>query len=248
MQAVRARRKPAPSDPQAARGVQLPKRYRDPWVELFVARLQPSLVDGARVLDIGSGRRPAVPPAQRPPGCEYVGLDISRAELAAAASDAYDETIEADVSELLLSQRDRFDLIVGWQVLEHVDDLGQCLENLHSYLRQGGSLVAMLSGRNAYFGVLNRMLPDQLGSWMMERLLDRPPNTVFPAHYDGCTDDGLHERLAAWSCCDVLPLYRGAGYLRFSAPLQKAYLRYEDWAFTRGRANLATHYLIVAER
>lgn len=251
VQAVRARRTAtgaAPPDPQAGRGVKLPSRYQGPWVELFEARLQRSLVEGARVLDIGSGRRPAVPPAQRPRGCEYVGLDLSAAELAAAAPGAYDETIEADVSELLPSQSERFDLIVGWQVLEHVDRLDRCLENLRSYLRPGGSLVSMLSGRNSGFAVLNRMLPDQLGSWAMERFLNRAPETVFHAHYDGCTDDGLRARLAPWSRSEVLPLYRGAGYLRFSAALQRAYLRYEDWAFAQGRANLATHYLIVAER
>jgi len=110
---------------------------------------------GRRVLDIGSGRRPAVPPAQRPRGCEYVGLDLSAAELAAAAPGAYDETIEADVSELLPSQSERFDLIVGWQVLEHVDRLDRCLENLRSYLRPGGSLVSMLSGRNSGFAAVN---------------------------------------------------------------------------------------------
>jgi SAM-dependent methyltransferase len=223
-------------------------RYSDPWVELFEARSRPALTKGARVLDVGSGRRPAIEPAKRPPGCNYVGLDISGSELAAASPGSYDETIEADVMKPLPSQRERFDLIVSWQALEHVAQLDQCLENLRSYLRPGGTLVSMLSGRNAGFGILNRLLPHRVGSWVMQQALDRQPDTVFPANYDGCTDDGLHERLAPWSRREVLPLYRGAGYFRFSAGLQRAYLHYEDWAFSRGMANLATHYLIVAER
>lgn len=233
---------------EAAPGIELPMRYSDPWVELFETRSRPALTKGARVLDVGSGRRPALRPGERPPDCEYVGLDLSGAELAAAPPGSYDETIEADIMKPLPSQRERFDLIVSWQVLEHVAQLDQCLENLRSYLRPGGTLVSLLSGRNACFAVLNRLLPDRVGSWVMQQALDRQPDTVFPANYDGCTEDGLYERLAPWSRREVVPLYRGAGYFRFSANLQRAYLRYEDWALARGRANLASHYLIVAER
>jgi hypothetical protein len=43
-----------------------------------------------------------------------------------------------------------------------------------------------------------------------------------------------------------MPLYRGAVYFRFSRPLLKAYLGYENWAAQGNHRDLATHYLIEA--
>jgi hypothetical protein len=67
----------------ALRG-QLPDRYRGEFAEEFQALARAALAPGLRILDAGSGRQPIIPIDQRPPGCHYVGLDLSLSELTRA--------------------------------------------------------------------------------------------------------------------------------------------------------------------
>lgn len=230
----------------SAPGVRLPPRYALAWRDQFESRVRPALRPGVGILDVGSGRRPALPPAERPDSL-YVGLDISLDELRKAPEGSYDEFVAADVVEPQEGLRNRFDLVVSWQVLEHVKPLDAALDNLRSYLRPGGRMVALLSGSFSAFALVNKVLPASAGVWLMERLLHRDADTVFPAHYDRCHHAGLVRLLEPWSRADVVPLYRGANYFRFSRRLQVAYITYESWASRNSHCNLATHYLLDAQ-
>jgi SAM-dependent methyltransferase len=112
-----------------------------------------------------------IQPDLRPDGCTYVGLDLSRAELQVAGAAAYDETVVADVCDYRGALEGTFDLVVSWQVLEHVPDLGLALENARRYLRPGGVLVAQFSGRYSLFGFANRLLPHRLARLALKVLL-----------------------------------------------------------------------------
>jgi ubiquinone/menaquinone biosynthesis C-methylase UbiE len=209
----------------------------------------PFLGDGVEILDVGSGRNPAIPSDVRPNTCRYVGLDLSAAELACAPPGSYDETYVADVAARLPELEDRFDLIVSWQALEHVRAMDLALRNLHAYAKPaGGRLVALVAGRFSAFALLNQLLPQTFSETAMKRLLGRDPDTVFGAHYDRCYYSALEPLLMQWSNWEVLPLYRGAGYFSFATPLERIYLAYEDWICRAGRKNLATHYLLTAVR
>ena len=226
----------------------LPARYREGWVERFETLFASDLVEGVSILDVGSGRRPCLLPENRPAGCRYVGLDVSREELDAAPAGAYDEVIVGDIAGRLPGDEARFDLVISWQVLEHVKPLDEALENIRSSLRPGGHFVALLSGRFAYFSLMGRLLGHRVGTWAMERLLDREPETVFPASYDGCYYNALARMLAPWSRWEIVPRYYGAMYLSFAPPLERLYLAYENWAERGRHRNLATHYLVSAWR
>jgi SAM-dependent methyltransferase len=225
----------------------LPPRYEERWLDAFEALYAPDLVPAVSILDVGSGRRPTIAPADRPADCTYVGFDVSREELESAPEDAYDETV-GDVAQRMPQLEGRFDLIVSWQALEHVKPLPAALDNLRLCLRPGGHLVVQLSGRYAVFSVVARLVPDGAGTRIMHRLLGRPPDTVFPAHYDGCHYGALEQMLGEWSVAEIVPRYKGGEYLAFSRPLQRLYLGYEEWAERGRHRNLATHYLVSAWR
>lgn len=204
------------------------------------------MLPNATILDIGAGRAPAVPKAARPPGVTYVGFDIDRDELAAAPADAYDETIVGDACTRMDALEDRFDLVLTYQVLEHVKPLESALENTRAYLRPGGRMISLVAGTFAAFAIANRVLPERVGVRLMQLLLHREPETVFRAYYDGCWHGGLERRLASWSRVEIEPFYLGAQYFSFSPLLQRLYVRYEDWALRGAHRNLATHYLVDA--
>jgi SAM-dependent methyltransferase len=201
-----------------------------------------------RILDLGSGRRPGVPPEKRPRNCEYVGLDVSRQELEAAPPASYDRLVVADIVEPRAELEGAFDLVISFQVLEHVKPLPRALANARTYLKPGGTFVSQLSGRYAAFAILNRIIPDRAGVLAMRSLMGRAPETVFPAHYDRCWYDALKRDMQGWSEVEVIPRFLGGGYFSSIRPLERLYYLFEDWAVRGDHKNLATHYLVIARR
>jgi SAM-dependent methyltransferase len=226
-----------------------PRRYELEWGAEFWELVRACLRPGIRILDIGAGRRPTIAIGERPERSHYVGLDSSAAELALGNREAgYDETVVADAQEVVPHLVGRFDLIVAWQVFEHFEDVPRAAETLRSYTAEGAALVACLSGRYAAYAIANRLLPDRLGRGLVSRLMRRPIDSVFPAHYDQCTAIGLRRAFAGWVETQVIPLWHGADYFDRFPRIRSAYVRYEDWAIAAGRRNLATHYVVAARR
>jgi len=223
----------------------LPARYAERWKVPFFERVQPAIAPGIAILDVGSGRTPTIPPDQRPPDCRYVGLDISATELSAAPEGSYDEKVVGDLTKRDIRLENRFDLIVSWQVLEHVVSLESALENLHAYLRPGGRLVSQLSGSFAVFALMSRIIPHRVSVRLMERLLGIEPETKFQTQFDRCYHRALQRLLSDWQAHEIVPRYNSGGYFAFSGSLLRLYLVYENWLARTNRRNLATHYLIV---
>lgn len=229
--------------------VPLPPRYQAVWDAPFREAIERTLRPGMAILDVGSGRNPTILPDERPEGTTYVGLDLSREELEAAGPRAYDEHAVADVGALQDELIGRFDLIVSWQVLEHVEDLGAAFICMRAYLKPGGVLVAMFSGGRSAFALVNRVVPFHIGAPIVKKVMGRSDrNPVFPAYYDRCTAGELRGMLGDWSAVDVAPYYAGARYFGFSKLASRAYLAYEDAVARRGADDLATHYLLTATR
>lgn len=234
-----------PEELEDVRAGRLPARYGYRMQDVFLERLRPLLLPGVTILDLGGGRSPTLSPEARPPGCQYLGLDISATELAAAGPGAYDSTYAHDIMEPLGEVRE-VDVIISWQVLEHVRSLSRALCNLHAMLRPGGTLLAQLSGSFAAFAVAARFMPHGLRVKMMARHLGHAEELKFPTHYDRCNARAIAKMLGDWSSSEVVPYFRGAPYFSMSRPLQRLYLRYEDLIASRRWDTLATHYLIIA--
>lgn len=235
-----------PEELEDVRAGRLPSRYGTRMQDAFLERLRPLLTPGVTVLDVGAGRSPTLAPADRPAGCRYLGLDISAKELEAAGPRAYDARYVFDIVEPLAPELCDVDVIISWQVLEHVSSLPRALSNLRATLRPGGTLLAHTSGSLAAFALGARVTPHRLRVWAMARFLGHHGEEKFPTHYDHCTARALRKLLRDWESAEVVPFFRGAPYFSFSRPLQRLYLGYEDFIAARAWEELATHYLLVA--
>ena len=149
---------------------EIPERYKTPLDAWFRGRLSAALQPGATVLDVGAGRRPSVAPDERPPGCTWVGLDISGGELAKSPRGGYDEIHVADITDHVGELDGRFDLVVSFQVLEHVRSLDEAIANIHRYLKPGGRMVVQFSGAFSPFAVANRLLPHSAARFLVTHL------------------------------------------------------------------------------
>jgi 2-polyprenyl-6-hydroxyphenyl methylase/3-demethylubiquinone-9 3-methyltransferase len=236
---------PPPEELEDVHAGRLPARYGHRMQDVFIERLRPLLVEGVTILDVGAGRDPTLAPGERPAGCRYVGLDVSAKELEAAGAGAYDASYVHDIDEPLAELRD-VDVIISWQVLEHVSSLPSALANLRAMLRPGGTLLAQTPGAFAVFALAARVMPHRLRVKALARLLGHLEEDKFPTHYDRCTARALRKLLGGWEWSEIVPFYRGAPYFSWSRPLQQLYLGYENFIAARGWENLATHYLLIA--
>src|SRR5215218_1572274 len=137
--------------------ITLPPRYLFDWRAPFDHAIEARLAPGITVLDIGSGRNPAVALSSRPDDVTYIGLDVSSDELSAAEPGSYDEHVVVDAARLYEPLRGRADLAVSWQVLEHVRDLRATIDNIGAYLKPGGVFISLFSGSFSAFGVINQL-------------------------------------------------------------------------------------------
>jgi len=233
---------------RAALSRRLPPRYDLDARYLFDEFARPLLRPAHSVLDVGAGRTPTYAPGDRPAGCVYAGLDLTVSELDAAPPGSYDEAIASDATIHVPSLAGRFDAVISWQVLEHVRPLPAAIENLRSYLRPGGQLVAQFSGTFGLFGLLSRVVPDRVTPALLDRMFDRPRTTTFPAYYHKCWASALARTGRTWSSFEIISRHEGARYFAFSRHVQAAYLAYEEWAGRNRHDNLASYYLIVATR
>jgi SAM-dependent methyltransferase len=226
----------------------LPVRYAtDTWHVPFRSRLATALRPGIRILDVGAGARPTVAVEDRPADCTYVGFDVAADELLKAPPGSYDHVVVGDVCRLRNDLLGRFDLVVSWLAMEHVKPVPTALLNLSRYQTPGGRFLAYLSGTFSVHALLNRVVPAKVAKVAMRQLLGREPDTVFQAHYDRCWYTALANiAREAWSEAEVVPLFTGGWYFRFSPRIRAPFLAYEEWAYSGGHRNLAAYYLIDA--
>lgn len=234
-----------PEELEDVRAGRLPSRYGYRMQDVFLEHVRPLLVPGVQILDVGAGRSPTLASTDRPDGCRYLGLDISGEELQAAVEGSYDEIYVHDIVAPLPDLRE-LDLIISWQVLEHVSSLPQALANLRAMLRPGGTLLAQLSGSFAAFALAARVIPHRLRVKAMARYLGHGEELKFPTHFDRCNARSIEKLLSDWESSEVVSHFRGAPYFSMSRPLQRLYLSYENLLESHSVDTLATHYLIIA--
>ena len=108
-----------------------------------------------------------------PPGSLLTGIDISEDQLAANAH--LDVKICGDL-QTYRWPRDRFDLVICWDVLEHLPQPALALRNLVEALRPGGIMVLALPTRESFKGVLTRLSPYGFHLWFYRTVMgDRSP-------------------------------------------------------------------------
>jgi 2-polyprenyl-6-hydroxyphenyl methylase/3-demethylubiquinone-9 3-methyltransferase len=207
----------------------------------FRERVLPNLLKpGLRVLDVGGGKRPAIPlETKQRLGLYVVGLDVSESELSQAPPGAYDTTVVGDVA--VAGIPGHYDLVFSRAVLEHVADPAAAIANLARVLAPGGVMAHVMPCRNAPFAILNRWLGNRAARRVLFTVFpEKQENSGFLAYYRDCTPTHLSRNCRA-SGLEIVQLtpYYNSGYTSFFAPfytvemLRQAlmcHLKLEDFA------------------
>jgi 2-polyprenyl-6-hydroxyphenyl methylase / 3-demethylubiquinone-9 3-methyltransferase len=107
-------------------------------------------LSGLRMLDIGCGAGLLCEPFTRL-GADLIGIDPSAKNIAAARLHAEKGHLSIDYRNTTLEEmdaRERFDIVLAMEVVEHVTDVGVFLGRCAAMLKPGGMLVASTLNRN----------------------------------------------------------------------------------------------------
>ena len=179
-----------------------------------------------RVLEAGCGSTTRL---RFPAGARLTGIDISERQL--AANRVLDEKIVGDVQSFSWSEP-RFDVIVSWDVLEHLADPSAALRNLSSALVPCGLIVLALPNLLSIKGAVTRLTPWQAHVWFYRYVMGdrRGPAQwdQFPTFLRLAIAPPRLIRYA--STLGLRPLFR----LEYEGPVQRDLrrrYRFADWAF-----------------
>ena len=105
---------------------------------------------GLRMLDIGCGGGILSEPLARL-GAQMVGADPSKENIAVASAHAQDSGVAVDyratTAEDLAAAKERFDVVLAMEVVEHVVDVGAFVETCASMVKPGGLMIAATLNR-----------------------------------------------------------------------------------------------------
>ncbi|WP_441243810.1 bifunctional 2-polyprenyl-6-hydroxyphenol methylase/3-demethylubiquinol 3-O-methyltransferase UbiG [Tardiphaga sp. 768_D3_N2_1] len=107
-------------------------------------------LSGLRMLDIGCGAGLLCEPFTRL-GAQVIGIDPSATNIAAAKLHAEKGHLSIDYRCTTIEdmdKRERFDIVLAMEVIEHVVDVGAFLDRCASMLKPGGLMVVSTLNRN----------------------------------------------------------------------------------------------------
>jgi SAM-dependent methyltransferase len=137
-----------------------------------ILRLQ-SILDGdgarsRRVLEAGCG---SLPMALDLGDAHVVGIDVSEEQL--RRNDAVDEKVLGDLQTHPFAPGE-FDLVVCWDVLEHLPEPELALESFRRATADGGLIVLKLPNVLSVKGLVTKFTPHRFHVWVYRRLLHYP--------------------------------------------------------------------------
>ena len=109
-----------------------------------------SCLSGLRILDIGCGAGLLCEPFTRL-GAQVIGIDPSATNIAAAKLHADKGHLSIDYRCTTVEEmdvRERFDIVLAMEVVEHVTDVGVFLDRCAALLKPGGLMVVSTLNRN----------------------------------------------------------------------------------------------------
>lgn len=180
-----------------------------------------------RVLEAGCGSTSHLDVG---PDARVVGIDISRAQL--DQNQHLAEKIQGDLETYPLAAED-FDVIVCWDVLEHLPRPELALANFHQALRPGGIMVLAMPNLISIKGLVTKLTPYGVHVWFYRSVMrDGSAGTdrfkQFPTYLRAAIRPARLRRFAARHGLAV-PFF-----LVYEGPVQRELRRRRpvfDWAF-----------------
>jgi SAM-dependent methyltransferase len=142
--------------------------------------LERALAPGARVLDVGCGRRTRLA-TRRDRIAQLVGVDLDA--VAGAENRGLDRFVVGDLCASLPFENACFDLVYANFVIEHLDDPESAFRECRRVLRPDGALILLISNRANPLLAIARLLPQRLRAAIKRTGAGVAERDVIPIRY-----------------------------------------------------------------
>ncbi len=138
------------------------------------------------ILDVGGGYVcPYAEMRQEALGTKFYMADLSESQL--RKNKAADEKLACDATKNLPFQDESIDVFVTRTLFEHLPENEILIQESHRVLRQNGYAVHIFPCKFAPFAILNQLLPDALGKFLLNAFFPKWQGEVgFKAYYKNC--------------------------------------------------------------
>jgi SAM-dependent methyltransferase len=202
------------------------------------------------MVDVGAGRNWFFPTAIKEKlGLILIGTDIDGEEMAFNAD--LDKRLVGDACQSLGVPAGSVDLITSRAGVEHFPNNAAFLRNCAFALRPGGKVILSFAGRYAPFAILNRMMPEPVSRWLLDRLLpDKTEKLGLKAYYNCCTHSAMIKAAKAAGLTPVREVwdYQSSDYFGFFVPAFLMSSLYDGLRRMIGVKDLASYYTFVFEK
>lgn len=221
---------------------------RDGWYEL-PERLAALLRPGITVVDLGSGRNPAIPLEDKKRlGLHVIGVDISAEALQAAPEGGYDEIVCADAERF--TRREVADLVISRALAEHLEEPEKMFQRTWELLKEGGETLHFIPNRHAFFAHLNRVAPEGLKRKLLHTLYPLSRGHMgFPAFYNSCTPATIRSILEGIGFQEVaVDAYYCSNYFVALLPAHVAMVGWQLAAMNLGASELCENFIVYGRK
>jgi SAM-dependent methyltransferase len=203
--------------------------YEDNWDNkrfrtLLLDRIEPDFI----LLDYGAGRGALSEMNFKGKAKKIFGVDPDKAVLDNPYLD--DARILPMASGVIPHEANSFDLVFANNVLEHIQQLAVCFEEIRRVLKPGGLFISKTPNKWHYVPVLARITPHAFHTFV-NRLRGRERRDTFPTVYK-CNTPKAVKKYASNAGLRLLEIQLWEGrpeYLRMLAPLYVCGYLYERW-------------------
>lgn len=174
--------------------------YYMPWKWEHEATTQ-YLKDGLNVLEVGCAHGAFLNKISELYDLnETIGLELNESS---PVENSKWKIVNQYVQEFQINNKDRFDIVCSYQVLEHISDVNSFIEANVACLKQGGKLIISVPNNDSHIKLVDAPLnlpPHHMGLWTKKSL--EALSTIFPLklidmHFEKLMDYHLEGYIAA---------------------------------------------------
>ena len=149
------------------------------------------ITNGSSVLDVGSGR--GVFSKYLDSSIDYLGLELSSEAVQLAKEDQIN-ILNLTIEDFVKTTQEKFDFIVSFQVLEHIEDIESFMNSIKELLKEDGKIIFAVPNNQSFI----RKTPNHILNLPPHHLLhwNRKSLTFLASHHNLKVNDIFCERVS----------------------------------------------------
>ena len=143
-------------------------------VQYIIDQIKPKKIKDLNILDLGCGGGLVCEPLARL-GANVTGIDFVKQNIEVAKQHAYENKLKINYSKQDLNNlklKNKFDIIIVFEVIEHLENIPIFIKNIKSHLKINGKILISTINRNIFSKILAIYFAENFLQWIPKNTHD----------------------------------------------------------------------------